>query len=551
MARAAQHRAAGPGLPRIAVVALDGRGNHPREMLGSKGLGIDAMHRHNLPVPPAFCISTDIGAWFLVEPGPALDAVWAAVLDQLARLEEQTLRTFGRGPRPLLLSVRSGAAHSMPGMMDTILDVGINDAVEQALAASVTPRFAKDTRRRFASRYRGVLSDDGSHPPEDPYEQLRASIHAVFASWNSARAVAYRNHHGLDAQAGTAVVVQAMVFGNRVANSGAGVVSSRNPITGADQVFGDWLPNGQGDDVVSGLVEVEPISALRTAQPRVYDELMAAARGLERLHGDVQEIEFTVEDGKLWLLQTRPAERSATAAVRLALDLRREGLIDDIETLRRVASVDFEALLKPVLAPETRLAAELLATGLSACPGVASGMAHTDLDQALDAAGRGEPVILVREYTRPEDVQGMLAAQGIVTEVGGAASHAAVVSRELGKPAVVGCGNGVAATLAGREITVDGYTGEVRQGILPLTAWSQDDSPELRELTDLAMQFSPLRAHVTGAYPRLDEHSEAAVRQAMASGQTDVVSEAPLIAMLVALRLETLGNDSPHRGSDG
>jgi pyruvate, orthophosphate dikinase len=428
----------------------------------------------------------------------------------------------------------------MPGMMDTILDLGMSDAVEQALAASgptsIAPDFARDTRRRFTRVYRRIVGRSES-VPADPYAQLREGIEAVFASWNSPRAVAYRAHYGLDDQAGTAVVVQAMVFGNHGANSGAGALFSRNPITGANEPFGEWLPGGQGDDVVSGLVDVEPITALREEQPAVYDELMAAARCLERLGSEVQEIEFTVEDGRLWLLQTRAAERSAQAAVRLALQLRHEGLIDDIETLRRVTPAHVETLLLPALQPETRLAAPLLAKGLPACPGVVSGKAYTDVDEALDAADRGERVILVRDHTRPEDVLGMLAARGIVTEVGGAASHAAVVSRELGRVAVVGCGRGVAAALAGRQITVDGDEGEVRDGNLTLSAWSENDTPELRELADAARRISPLRAHATGEYPRLDDPSEPEVRAAMDAGRTDVVATTPLIVMLTALRL--------------
>lgn len=399
---------------------------------------------------------------YLAAPESTIAAIWDDVLDRMSWLETETSCTFGRGPNPLLVSVRSGATQSMPGMMDTILDVGMTDAVERVLARPGAADFAHDTRRRFTSMYRRIVGSAGPIT-DDPYAQLRASIEAVFASWNSPRAVAYRDHHGLDDQGGTAVVVQAMVFGNLTANSGAGVLSSRNPITGANEPFGEWLPGGQGDDVVSGLVAVAPITALRDQQPAVYDQLMAAARSLERMAGDVQEIEFTVEDSQLWLLQTRGAERSAQAAVRLALQLHHEGLIDDTETLRRVTPTHIETLLRPSLQTETRLAAPLLAKGLPACPGVVSGTAYTEVDEALDAADRGEPVILVRDHTRPEDVMGMLAAQGIVTEVGGAASHAAVVSRELGRVAVVGCGPGVAAALAGKEITVDGYEGEVRQ----------------------------------------------------------------------------------------
>jgi pyruvate, orthophosphate dikinase len=523
------------------VVLLDGGANRPRAILGNKGHGIDTMRRHKLPVPPAFCITTEVGVRYLAEPGPTLAAIWDDVLDGMSWLEAETSRTFGRGPYPLLVSVRSGATHSMPGMMDTILDLGINDVVELTLASATDAKFAHDTRRRFNRIYQGIVGAEPDSVPDDSYAQLRAAIEAVFASWNSPRAVAYRGHWGLnqspDDRGSTAVVVQAMVFGNRDANSGSGALFSRNPITGANEPFGEWLRGGQGDEVVSGLVDVEPITALRDEQPAVYDELMDAARGLERLDSDVQEIEFTVEAGKLWLLQTRSAERSAQAAARLALQLRHEGLIDDAETLRRVTRAHVETLLLPALQPETRLAAPLLATGMPACPGVVSGKAYADVDQALDAADQGEQVILVRDHTRPEDVSGMLAAQGIVTEVGGATSHAAVVSRELGRVAVVGCGPGVAAALAGKQITVDGYEGEVREGNLALTAWSEGDTPELRELADIARPISPLRAHTTGEHPELDDASDAAVRAAMDAGWTDVVSATPLIIMLTALRL--------------
>lgn len=520
------------------MVLLDGKSSFPRGLLGNKGHGIEAMRRNNLPVPPAFCITTAVGLRYLVDPVATMDAIWDDVLDRMRWLEAQTSRTFGRGPSPLLVSVRSGATQSMPGMMDTILDLGINDAVEQALAADADRAFARDTRRRFSEMYKRIVGV-GEHEsvPSDPYAQLRAGIEAVFGSWDSPRAVAYRAHHGIDDRHGTAVVVQAMVFGNRGSNSGAGAFFSRNPVTGDNEPFGEWLSGGQGDDVVSGSVDVEPIVALRDEQPAVYDELVAAAGILERLQSDIQEIEFTVEDGKLWLLQTRSAERSAQAVVRSALQLRHEGLIDDAETLRRVTPAHVLTLLKPALQPEIRLAAPLLAKGLPASPGVASGTAYTDVDEALRAADRGEPVILVRDHTRPEDVSGMLAAQAIVTEVGGAASHAAVVSRELGRVAVVGCGQGVAASLAGRHITVDGAEGEVREGNLSLSAWSEDDTPELRELAAIARRLSPLRAHTAGDHVRLEDSSEAGVRAALDGGHADVISATPLIVMLRALRL--------------
>src|SRR6185312_13467275 len=385
--------------------------------------------------------------------------------------------------RPLLVSVRSGAALSMPGMLDTVLDLGIDDAVESALAELHSPQFANDTRQRFTHMYRRiVLDDDNGEVPDNPFAQLGGAIGAVFRSWNSPRAIAYRKHQGLSQVGGTAVVVQAMVFGNMESKSGTGVLFSRNPMTGADEPFGEWLPGGQGEDVVSGTFDVQPVSALHDEQPAIYDELMTAAGTLERIAKDVQDIEFTVEQGKLWLLQTRVAKRSAQAAVRLALTLRDEGLIDDLEALRRIEPGQVEMLLKPSLQPETRLAATLLAKGLPACPGVVSGTAYNDVDEAIDAAEDGEDVILVRSSTSPDDIHGMMAARGIVTEIGGATSHAAVVSRELHRPSVVGCGPGIAQALAGKQITLDGTEGEVREGILELTAWSEEDSPDLAEL---------------------------------------------------------------------
>jgi pyruvate,orthophosphate dikinase len=520
------------------VVLLDGTAQFPREILGNKGYGINLMRKEGLPVPPAFCITTEVCARFFTDPDATLDAIRDDVRGRLRWLESETNRTFGTGPRPLLVSVRSGAAQSMPGMLDTVLDLGIDDAVEHALAALHCPEFARDTRGRFRDIYRRiVLGDEDGVVPDDPYEQLRGAIEAVFTSWNSPRALAYRKHHGADDLAGTAVVVQAMVFGNMDSHSGTGVLFSRNPMTGAHEPFGEWLRCGQGEDVVSGRFDVEPVSALGKEQPAVYGELMNAARTLERLAADVQDIEYTIEEGKLWLLQTRNAKRSAQAAVRLAIALRAEGLIDDAEVCRRVTPTDVETLLLPSLQPETRVAATLLAKGLPACPGVVSGKAYTDVDEAIDAADEDEDVILVRPSTSPDDVAGMLAARGIVTEIGGATSHAAVVSRELNRPAVVGCGAGVAATLAGKVITVDGTEGEVREGVLELKAWSEQDSPDLAELAAIALRVSPLRAHPVGDHPVIAGTAEHTVAQAMTAGYTDVVSPAPLITMLAAIRL--------------
>ena len=520
------------------VVLLDGAASLPRDVLGNKGYGINAMRRQGLPVPPAFCITTEVCARYFEDPEATTGAIRDEVRAKLHWLEAQTSRTFGAGPRPLLVSVRSGAALSMPGMLDTVLDLGIDDGIESALAQLHSPEFAADTRRRFCQMYRRiVLGDDNGEVPQDPFAQLGGAIGAVFRSWHSPRAIAYRKHHGLSQIGGTAVVVQAMVFGNMESKSGTGVLFSRNPMTGADDPFGEWLPGGQGEDVVSGTFDVEPVSALRDEQPEIYDELLAAAHTLERIATDVQDIEFTVEHGKLWLLQTRVAKRSAQAAVRLALTLRTEGLIDDREALCRIEPAQVETLLQPSLQPETRLAAPLLAKGLPACPGVVSGTAHNDVDDAIDAAEDGEDVILVRTSTSPDDIQGMMAARGIVTEIGGATSHAAVVSRELQRPSVVGCGAGVVEAIVGKQVTVDGTHGEVREGILQLTAWSEDDSPDLVELGNIARQRSPLSAHAAGDYPALDDNTEAGVRAALDAGLEDVVSPHPLITMLIAARL--------------
>jgi len=525
------------------VVLLSGQTSVSRELLGNKGYGIDMMRRHGLPVPPAFCITTEVCRRYFVDPAHTIDTIWNQVLSAMHWLENETARSFGTGPRPLLVSVRSGAAQSMPGMLDTLLNLGIDDEVHAALAESFTSSFAADTRGRFGTLYRRiVLADETADVPDDPYAQLRGAIEAVFRSWNSPRARSYRRHHGLGEAGGTAVVLQAMVFGNiDASNSGSGVLFSRNPMTGADQPFGEWLAGGQGADIASGTRDCQPVSALRAVLPGVYEELLSAAATLERLGRDVQDIEFTVEEGRLWLLQTRRAKRSAQAAVRLALKLHEEGLIDAVEALRRVHPDHVKTLLLPSLQPETRLTATLLAKGLPACPGVASGRVYSDVGAAIDAAEQGEDVILVRPATSPDDVQGMLAARAIVTEVGGATSHAAIVSREIGRPAIVGCGTGIAAALEGGLVTVDGTEGEVREGILELRAWSMTDSRDLQQLADLARRISPLRAHVDGNYPRLQDNSEAAVREAVAVGHTDVVSDNPLIAMLAAVRAANEG----------
>ena len=319
----------------------------------------------------------------------------ADVLAGLEVLEHRTGHTFGRGPRPLVLAVRSSGASSMPGMLETVLNVGIDDAVHQALAARYSGPFATDTRDRFRRGYRRVVPA-GTAVPEQPLAQLRGAIAAVASSWSSHRVDAYRTHRGLERGA-IAIVVQAMVFGNVDVRSGTGVLFTRDPSTGAAGPFGEWLPAAQGDDVVSGTVDCQPLSAMRDRLPEVYAELVDAGLRLERLAADVQDVEFTVEAGRLWLLQSRVAKRSPQAALRLALALRDEGVIDDVEVLHRVTPEQLES----VLAVRSGPSGAPLATGAAACPGVASGVACTTSDDAIAAADEGRAVILVRPTTSP------------------------------------------------------------------------------------------------------------------------------------------------------
>jgi pyruvate,orthophosphate dikinase len=442
-----------------------------------------------LPVPPAFTLTCDECIRFHRSGETLEDDVREMIMEGIGRLQEATGRGFGDPDKPLLVSVRSGAAQSMPGMMDTILNLGMTDAVERGLSEqSGSPRYARDTARRFKEQYAQIV---GTPPPTEPVAQLFGAVGAVFASWFSARAVAYRAHHAFDEGAGTSVTVQAMVFGNLDDDSGTGVLFSRNPLSGDPAPYGEWLPRGQGEDVVSGRFDALPLRALQEQHPQVHDQLLETAATLERVGRDVQDIEYTVESGRLYLLQTRAAKRSPDAAVRIAVALHDEGVLSVDEAIGHVSDAQVRALLRPHVEPAAKATATVLARGEPACPGVGRGRVVTDVEEAEDLDDQGIDVVLVRPTTDPNDVAGMIVAKAVVTEIGGATSHAAVVSRELHTPCVVGCGEGAVGALTGREVTVDGSTGEIYDGILPEAAVSEEAMPELARMAKWVRAKAP------------------------------------------------------------
>jgi pyruvate, orthophosphate dikinase len=494
------------------AVVLDGSSVPDKEIVGNKGRSIAWMLSLGLPVPPALCLPIEECRRYHAAGNEIEEETWQAVLAGVAGLEERSGRTFGGGERPLLVSVRSGAAVSMPGMMDTVLNLGITDEVEAALARlSGDADFARQTHNRFIHQFgetvlkadidepgpdatpaevrEAVRKDTGEEVPDEPLEQVKAVIKTVFGSWSSRRAKTYRKHWGISDDGGTAVVIQAMVFGNLGDDSGTGVLFSRNPLTGDPEPYGEWLPRGQGEDVVSGTHDPEPLSALAESMPAAHERLLAAAKLLEREHGDIQDIEFTVERGELFLLQTRAAKRSPAAAVRAAVDLVEEGAIDRAEALHRVTPEQLDTVLAPRVSEAAAAAAEVVARGTAACPGVASGVAMDDSDAATEAEG---DVVLTRPTTSPEDVSGMIAATAVVTERGGSTSHAAVVTRALGRPSVVGVGEGVTDALLGEELTVDGSAGVVYRGILATEAADPASVPGLQTLIEWAREACPV-----------------------------------------------------------
>jgi pyruvate,orthophosphate dikinase len=439
-----------------------------RALVGGKAANIGVMMNElGLPVPPGFVISTEACRDYLAGGWP--DGLDEEITEQLRRVEEQVGRRYGDSRDPLLVSVRSGAPVSMPGMMDTVLNLGITDDTVDGLAASSgDPDFAAVCRERLEAMYRDVV---GGEVPADPLRQLRSAIEAVFHSWNSDRARSYRSHEGIPEDLGTAVAVQTMVFGNWDDDSATGVIFTRNPATGEAALYGDVLFRAQGEDVVAGTHLTEPITALDERMPEVAAELRRYADALERYHADVCDIEFTIERGRLWMLQNRIGKRSPQAALRVAVEMAE----DPDFPLTREQAVERVAhhLADPPMIQGERSDAVAVASGLAASPGLATGAIATSADTAVEMADGG-PVILVRRETSPNDVHGMAAAVGILTSSGGLTSHAAVVARGWGKPAVVGAadvevGDGsvtIGATVlgAGEPITIDGGTGEVFLG---------------------------------------------------------------------------------------
>jgi pyruvate,orthophosphate dikinase len=490
------------------VIALDGSSEPARSLIGGKASSIVRMLALGLNVPPSFVITTRTCTAFL-ECGDFPGGLAEEVDEGIAWLEQITGRSFGAGPRPLLVSVRSGAPVSMPGMMDTILNLGINATTEEALGTeSRDTNFPRDTHRRFIELYaqtvlqtdatalggmedpvswrNAIAASTGAAVPEDVKAQLHAAIRAVFNSWNSRRARRYRAHHGIAEHLGTAVTVQAMVFGNLDQRSGTGVVFSRNPVTGEPEVFGEFMPCAQGEDLVSGKQTPLPLSAMQQRAPQAFDELFSAARMLERHYGDVQDIEFTVECGRLYLLQTRAAKRAPMAAVRIAIDMVHDGSCDVDAAFSRITSEQVRAILSPRLADGALQDARILARGEPASPGVGVGVIVSDVDEAERRAKAGESVVLARATTSPHDLHGMIAASAVITEQGGSTSHAAVVSRALGRPCVVGCGAESLLGLVGRVVTVDGQAGVVLDGRRELIAPDEDTDAGLKELSEWA-----------------------------------------------------------------
>jgi pyruvate,orthophosphate dikinase len=527
-----------------------------RSLLGGKGAGLADMTRAGLPVPPGFIVTTEVCNAYYSNGKNFPEGMWEQVIEGLRAVEAKTGKKFGDPDNPLLVSVRSGAPFSMPGMMDTVLNLGLNETTVKGLATQTGDlRFALDAYRRFATlfgeivmgvahekfervmeRYKAqteggrdtdlsseqlrdiiaaqkqiIFSDQsGLAIPEDPYEQLRVAIAAVFNSWMGRRAIDYRKVNRIPDNLGTAVNVQAMVFGNMGADSGTGVAFTRNPSTGEKKLYGEYLLNAQGEDVVAGIRTPQPISQLHEELPEVYEQFKSIVELLEKHYHDMQDVEFTIERGHLFMLQTRTGKRTGAAAVRVAVDMVREGLIDKATAVRRVSPDQLDQLLHPTVDPNADT--KVIAKGLPASPGAAQGKVVFDPDEAEELARVGEKVVLVRQETSPDDFHGMVAAQAIVTARGGMTSHAAVVARGMGKSCVCGASvlnidysqqqfnvNGTVVP-KGEWITVDGSTGRVFLGRVPTVQPTLGD--DFRELMSWADEFRRLRVRANADTPR-------------------------------------------------
>ncbi|EPS3570796.1 pyruvate, phosphate dikinase [Listeria monocytogenes] len=505
-----------------------------KNLLGGKGANLAEMTNIGLPVPPGFIISTDACNDYTANNKHLSEAIFDEVKIHLAELEKQTGKIFGFAENPLLVSVRSGAPFSMPGMMDTVLNLGLNDQAAEGLAnLTGDARSAYDSYRRFIQMFGDVVFEipsyhfeqalsrikkandyrldteltatdlselidayklifsqaTGTDFPQDPLEQLRLAIIAVFDSWMNPRAVIYRRLHDIDASFGTAVNIQAMVFGNTGETSGTGITFTRNPSTGEKKVFGEFLLNAQGEDVVAGIRTPEPISALEERMPTVYKELLHTCELLENHYLDMQDIEFTIEKGKLYVLQTRSGKRTAKAAIQTAVDFVQEGKITRQEAIMRVETKQLHQLLHPTFDESALKNGQVIATGLPASPGAATGQIFFAAKEAVQATERGIPVILVRNETSPEDIEGMARSNAILTAHGGMTSHAAVVARGMGKCCIAGCAE---LTINEKEKTIILPTGDtLHEG----DALSLDGSSGKVYLGEIALREAQIGGH--------------------------------------------------------
>ncbi|MFP3896960.1 MAG: pyruvate, phosphate dikinase [Anaerolineales bacterium] len=534
-----------------------------RDLLGGKGAGLAEMTNADLPVPPGFTCTTDACLAYFDHDRQFPESMWEQVQESMEVVEEKTGKGFGDTRNPLLVSVRSGARVSMPGMMDTVLNVGLNPETLQGLAELADdPRFAYDSYRRLISMFgrivkgidgalfeeilesykaeteggrdtdltvdmlKDIIADYkvlykeqlGEPFPDDVWQQLREAIEAVFDSWFGPNATTYRRMHDMSDDWGTAVNVVTMVFGNMGEDSGSGVVFTRNPGDGTKELYGEYLANAQGEDVVAGIRTPLDIQELQKVNPEIFEQLREVADLLEQHYRDMQDVEFTVEKGKLWILQTRTGKRTARAAIKIAVDMTTEGLISRRETVERVTPDQVDAMLHPMFDVEAKEEAiergDLVATGLNASPGAAQGVAVLDSDRAAARAEAGEDVILVRPETSPDDVGGMLMSQGVLTQHGGATSHAAVVARGSNLPCVAGCeeinvdpearqftvDNRVVKE--GDTISIDGTTGEVFVGAIPTVDIDIEEEEELASLLGWADDIRELGVYTNADYPR-------------------------------------------------